>query len=250
MISANAILDPVFMPLLKINPLLAIAVISFIITFIMTLIYKWMTDQKKMKELKDKLTSFQKEMKEARNDQKRILEINKEMMKINGEYMRHTMKPMLISWIPILIIFAWMATNLAYYPIAPGQEFNATLKFASGTTGEVKISAFPEGQLQILDSDVRQIENNMVTWNMKGEEGLYTLNFDFENKTYDKEVIITTGTKYITPVKKIGGELLSIEISNEPVKVNLFGLHLSWFWTYFILALIFNSVLRKLIKVY
>ncbi|MCX6709748.1 MAG: EMC3/TMCO1 family protein [Candidatus Woesearchaeota archaeon] len=249
MITANAILDPVFMPILKISPLLAIAAISFLITLIITFIYKWTTNQKLMKELKDKLGSYQQQMKEAKNDQKKLMQMNAEVMKINGDYMKYSLKSTLISWIPILIIFAWMSSNLAYYPIAPGQEFNLTVKFAPGTTGNMSISATPN--LLIAGETTRQIENSMVQWTVLGTEGDYTIDLDFENSTYQKKVKITTGTKYEAPVERGTGKIKSIEVGNKPiVAVNIFGLKLGWFWTYFILAIFFNSMLRKLLKIY
>jgi uncharacterized membrane protein (DUF106 family) len=245
----SSIFDPVFVPLIRISPLLAVVVLSLLITFIMTIIYKYMTNQKRMKEMKDKLNGFQKEIKAAGKDQKRMMEINKEMMMINAEYMKHSLKPMIVSWIPVLLIFAWMSANLAYYPIHPGEAFNATLKFAPGVSGNVTISSFP--QLSIEGSTTKPVENSIAYWALSGNEGSYTLSFSFQNRSYEKKVKISSGTGYENPVTKLAGNITSIEISNRAMKVVKIGnFSMGWFWSYFILALLFNTILRKIMKVY
>ena len=44
------LLNPVLYPLLEINSLLAILIVSFLITLLITLVYKYTTDQKKLKQ--------------------------------------------------------------------------------------------------------------------------------------------------------------------------------------------------------
>ncbi|MEM0230974.1 MAG: EMC3/TMCO1 family protein [Candidatus Woesearchaeota archaeon] len=243
-------LDDGLSQMIRFSPLITVILFSILITFIMTLIYKYATDQKRMKELKERLSQLQKEAKNAGSDTKKLMKINSEMMSINGEYMRHSLKPMLISWIPIILIFAWMSANLAYEPIIPGQPFNVTLSFKSGVSGEVSLNATP--QLQVLDGNItREIQNGKARWLLSGEEGVYNLTFTFGNVSYEKRVIITSGTKYENPITKLSGNITSIEIGNAPRKViKLGGFSMGWFWSYFIFALIFNSLFRKLMKVY
>jgi uncharacterized membrane protein (DUF106 family) len=245
----NAVFDPIFVPIIRFSPLIAVILLSVIISLIMTLIYKYTTNQKRMKELKEKLDGYQKELKESKNDQKRMMAINSDMMKVNAEYMKQSIKPMLVSWIPVILIFGWMSANLAYEPIMPGQDFNATLKFLPGTTGTATISSVPA--LEIIGSAAQEIQNSRITWNLKGQEGNYTVYFDFRNRTYDKKIIITQGTKYEVPATNLKGDLASIEISNKPLLViNFWFIRMNWFWAYFVLALVLNSVLRKLMHVY
>jgi len=247
----SSFLNQIFSQLIEFSPLLAVFVLSFIITLIMTLIYKYTTDQKRMKELRERLGQLQKEAKAAASDPKKMMKINSEMMTINGEYMKHSLKPMLISWIPVILIFAWMSANLAYEPIMPGQEFNITLKFRNGIGGEVGISSSPA--LTIVEGDyVQQIKNGTAQWLLRGDEGLYTLTFTFQNKSYEKKVLITNRAEYEPPITQIGNSnLTAIEIGNRPRKVIQIGkFGMGWFWAYFIFALILNSILRKIMKVY
>jgi len=97
-----------FEEILLTNPKLSIIVIAFLITFVMTLITKNFTDQKKMKALKEKQKEMQKKLKEAHGDTAKMAQINKEMMSATLELTKLSFKPMLFTYIPLLIFFLWL----------------------------------------------------------------------------------------------------------------------------------------------
>src|SRR3989344_1774334 len=136
----ESLLDPVFSPLLQLHPLWGIAIISLILTWIITLVYKWVTDQKLMKELKDDIKSVQKEMKEFKDNPAKVMEIQKKAMEKNMQYMMHSFKPMIFTLIPILIIFGWLNLHFAYEPLLPDAPFTVAALFDPGFAGNVTLS--------------------------------------------------------------------------------------------------------------
>ena len=62
--------------LVKMPPLYAILIISAFASLVITVAYKFLTDQKRMKELKDKLKESQQKMKEyqKKNNMKKLLQ--------------------------------------------------------------------------------------------------------------------------------------------------------------------------------
>ena len=76
----NNILDPIFSPILNFPPLIGIIVMSFVVTVIITLIYKLVTDQEVMKTLKGDMKHFQKEMKKLKDNPKKMMEVQKKAM--------------------------------------------------------------------------------------------------------------------------------------------------------------------------
>lgn len=241
----NPILDPVFGILLKLSPFWGIFIITLIVTLITTLIYKKTTDQEVLKTIREDMKSIRKEMEEFKHDAKKVAELQKKSLEKSMIQMRQSMRPMLITMIPVLIIFAWFSTNLAYYPIQPDQNFSVTLMFNDKITGDVEIIA-PEN-IKLIRNTKQEILNNKVIFDMTGNDGDYNLEFLFSNKTYTKDVLITKERKYKDPQELINDENLKyILVSNEPVRV----LGLSWFWAYFIMAVLFNGLLRKILKVH
>ena len=89
------------------NPL-NLLIISFILTGLITLAYKYLSDQKKMKELKTEMKDMQKKMKEFKSQPDKVMSMQKDAMKKNMEYMKHSMKPTLYTFVPIIIIFGWL----------------------------------------------------------------------------------------------------------------------------------------------
>lgn len=89
------------------NPKISLAVISVVVTFIATLAHKHLTDQEHMKNLKKRQKEIQKELKGCK-DEKILKELNSEMLKLTGVMMKSSFRPMFVTIIPFLILFAWI----------------------------------------------------------------------------------------------------------------------------------------------
>lgn len=104
----DPVLNPVLEPLMSIPNPWNLLILSFLITLVMTLLYKFLTDQKLMKELKDEMKELQKEMKMLKDSPEKMMEVQKRAMERNMKYLFQSLKPTLITFIPILIIFEWI----------------------------------------------------------------------------------------------------------------------------------------------
>lgn len=90
------------------NPKASVITISFLITLIMTLFTKKFTNQKRMKELKEIQKSCQIKLKDNKGNIKAQSEIQKQMMGCSMELMKHSFKPMLFTFLPLIILFWWI----------------------------------------------------------------------------------------------------------------------------------------------
>jgi len=104
--------------LIQANPKLSIILISFLVTVFITIVRYYMTDKEKMKEIKERQKELRREMKEFRDDPEKIMELNKQLMADMPEQMRMSFKPMLITLIPLLIVFGWMKATYALTAIS------------------------------------------------------------------------------------------------------------------------------------
>lgn len=245
----EGLLAPIFDPLLKLPILAVVLIMSFLITLITTIIYKYTTNQSLMKDLKDEMKAFQKEMKELKSDPKKMMEVQKKAMQTNMKYMSHSMRSMLFTFIPIILIFGWMNANLAYLPVMPDQQFITTVQFDDSVTGQVEL-VLPNG-ISTTDNLTKDISKE-VKWVLTGKEGNYNIEYKVGSKSYDKEVVITRGQKYIAPVKVVkDGTVRQISIDHQKIQVlNIVGWKLGWLGSYIIFSIIFSAILRKLFKVY
>ncbi|MEM4336745.1 MAG: EMC3/TMCO1 family protein [Candidatus Woesearchaeota archaeon] len=233
--------------LLVLSPLVLILGVSFIITLISVLAYKFLTNQQRMKEIKDGMKKYQADMKKHRNNPKKLAEIQAKAMQDNIEYMKHSFKPMIFTLLPIIIIFGWLNSHLAYSPIKPGEEFSVSVSPAI----DFNFSVVP--QIEIID---KEIINDTAIIKMRGGEGEYIMYFETPSGIQSAELIISEKQRYSNPkvfFKK--GDIRSVLISNKKMKpfgekFNIFGYQPGWFAVYFVTTLLFSSVLRKILKVY
>ena len=107
--------NSIFGTLIVWNPLTGLLVISFILTLIISLSYKFLTDQKELKQHKEEVEILQKELKGLKDDPKKMMDKQSELMKKNLGMMKHQIKPMLFTFIPLIIIFGWL--RVTYEPL-------------------------------------------------------------------------------------------------------------------------------------
>ncbi len=248
----DSLFDPVLKPLLNLSPFWGVMVISLAISLLITLAYKYFTDQKEMKRLKELQKDFQKRMKELREHPEEMLKVQKEAMKSNMEYMKHSLKATLITILPILLIFGWMNAHLMYEPIFPGERYSVTAEFGKGVTGEAEL-IINEGT-ELL-SEAKQEINGPVTWNLKSTGGEHFLDVKTKNDQQTKKVLITKELDYEPSFTSYeNSEIAKIQINYNKLRpmgeVSLFGWQPGWLGLYIISSIIFSIVLRKLLNIY
>jgi uncharacterized membrane protein (DUF106 family) len=260
------------------GPFLTFLIISFIASFLVTIIYKLFTNQILMKQLKDDIKKHQDEMRSIKDTQK-LLEIQKKAMDVNMKYMMESFKPTFITFIPIILLFWWIAGNIASAQIMPNEEFGIDVGFSKGVSGYVNVS--PQQGIVVLSDTLQQINQSFVTkgktniptavFRFKGDVGEYTLRFDYEKRSYEKKVIISNDWNYAMPELKKGGSIVDflslkkeqslpkegpveyIKIIQRPVhpfgeNFTIFGWKPGWVATYIIFSLIISMLLRKILN--
>jgi uncharacterized membrane protein (DUF106 family) len=255
----ETLLDPVFSPLLKLPAFFSILIISFLISLIITLVYKYVTDQTMMKDLKMRQKEFQKKMKALRKEPEKMMKVQKEAMEVNMQYMKQSFKPTLITFLPIIIIFGWLNANMAFEPIMPGQEFTQTLIFQQGYDGDEVSVSVPDG-VDVVGPMVKEVKASNAVFRFEAEEGDYLLVFEHDGERYDKEMTVSSEKRY-APVRKLFKKkpVKEIMASNDKlIAVNISGLdegglskgRIGWLGTYIIFSIVFSIGLRKLLKIY
>lgn len=110
----DSMLSGVFAPLLGMNPVIGLFIFAAFISFVLTLPYKFLLDQKKVRELKEKTKEIQKQIKEAqKTDQKKANELLTEMLALSNKQMLSNFKPMLPGMMLVVILLPWLASAFA-----------------------------------------------------------------------------------------------------------------------------------------
>jgi uncharacterized membrane protein (DUF106 family) len=251
-VALEQLLDPIMRPLLNLDPILAVAIVAFIVSVIITVIYKFTTNQNLMKQLKDEMKEFQKEMKELREHPEEMMKVQKKAMETNMKYMMQSFKSTIFTILPIILIFGWMNANYAYESISPEEQFQIGFDFAKGSMGNVSVYA-PEG-IEVIGDKTQDIINDKALFTFKGNEGDYienrSLKFEYNQRLFFKDIIITNSQEYAKKQELIkDSNLKSITIDYKK-KVILPVINWGWLGTYIIFSIVFSMLLRRWLKVY
>lgn len=242
--------------------------VALLMSVISILAYKLVTDQKKMKSIQEQQKQIRVDMKKYKDNPEKVMRLQKTAMQLSMEIMPQTFKSMMVTIIPMLLIFNWLGSTFAYEAINPGEVFSVTVEFEKSAFGDIEL--FSSKGVENLSPGLQQITGNAVTWELKGDEGQHNLEYKYGEETYKQEVVISEGKDYINPklekVRKIfflvpigdgipeESNIKSITTELQPVKplgsFSIFGWKPGWLGVYIISSFIFSMLLRKVFKVY
>ncbi|HKZ49750.1 MAG TPA: EMC3/TMCO1 family protein [Candidatus Nanoarchaeia archaeon] len=92
--------------ILQQNALLSIIGISAALALGSTLVYKFATDQALVKAIREEVKKIQVEMKENKGNPQKLAELQNKVMPLNLKLMSQSFRPMLITIVPFIILFA------------------------------------------------------------------------------------------------------------------------------------------------
>ncbi len=95
-------------PILALPEPFGLLILTFIITLVTTLAYKYFTDQKQMEQLKGEMKEIQNQLKDSNESTEKKMALQKTVLEKNMHYMKQSFKPMLITFLPIIILFGWL----------------------------------------------------------------------------------------------------------------------------------------------
>lgn len=233
-------------PFLSLPSLTAVLIVSFLLSLGINIAYKYLTDQKLMKRLKEEISDIQKNARGMPPE--KAMGMQKKAFEVNMEYLKHSLKPTLFTMIPVLLIFLWMGAHYAYVPLHPDTIFSTTIVLEPGTIGEAEI--LPQQGIEIVGENKKTFNNGTVSFTLKGEEGNYLIEYLVSGQKYNKEVLITQEQSYAASSEKLAGNVeIKIDYQKNEL-LNIFGWRMGWLATYIISSLIFSIALRKIMNLY
>lgn len=110
--TVNGILDPSFGKLISWNLILGFAIVVGVLAFLLTLVQKYTTDQKSLKELKKEQKILQEEMKKYKDHPEKLLELQKKQFEFLPRTMDLTATSILYTIVPMILLFKWFGAIL------------------------------------------------------------------------------------------------------------------------------------------
>ena len=249
----DPILNPFLLPLASMSPLFSLLALSFVLSLVITVVYKYTTDQTLMKSLKDELKGFQDQMKDAGEDTSELMRIQKLAMEKNFEFMKHSMKSTLFTIIPLILIFGWMGAAFDTAPIMHDETFVIDAFFSEGVTGTATLELGPNSEFARSSTTSVDITEGEASWSLRSKD-TDTLTVSYESLSVPIEVIVSDEFYPTEDTISGQGDIASINIAYPDLSplgnLNLFGWTPGWLAIYIISSIIFNLGLRKLMNLH
>lgn len=94
-----------------INSLVTIILISLVLNISITLTYKFFTNKDVLDAINKKVKENIEDAKKNKDNPQKMIEIQRQTLKLNMKKMKHSFKPLLITIIPIIIVFRWVGST-------------------------------------------------------------------------------------------------------------------------------------------
>jgi len=265
----SKIFEIIFIPFQNINPWYGMIVISLLTGILMLYVFKLTSDQEGIKKAKNKIKAHLLEMRLYKNDLITSFKAQGNILVSNFKYMRHSVKPLLVMIIPILLIIIHSNFWFAYDPLDINEKALLKIKLSEEyTPSNFDIKIIGNDFINIETPPVRIDDEHEIAWRFSAlKQGVHEIEIQAGEKSLTKSVSIgQRPLSKISPLKKrksIMNELLypvekpldknspvkSIEISYPTSGLRIFGMNIHWIISFFILSIIFGFSLKGLFGV-
>lgn len=226
--------NAIFQPVLALGPYTALIVFSAALAGIFSLIYWFLLDIEKADRLKEKISSKQEAMKEARKeeDSDEATSYMQETMQLNQKLMLLNFKPMIATMVFVALIFPWLSTTFS--PAIPLESenglYNGELEFG-GESVPLTVENNSEMILR-LDNQEAQLGETVEAYGIKWEFNSFRESNGGITSIHDGTVV-----------------RMSAEFIQLPVSIPFAGTALNWLGFYIIVAMPLTFIFRKLLGV-
>jgi uncharacterized membrane protein (DUF106 family) len=103
----HMILNPSLGKLLAFNKYLGMILIAAILNLAITLLQKFTIDKETMKEIKKEQKELKESMKKYKGHPEKLMELNQKQFELIGKSLPLTMRPIIFTSIPFILLFRW-----------------------------------------------------------------------------------------------------------------------------------------------
>jgi uncharacterized membrane protein (DUF106 family) len=114
--SIHYVLDPSAGALLSWNLNFGMLIVVLVITILTTIVQKYATDQKTLKEMRKEQKEIQNQMKEFKNHPEKLMELQKKQFAMMPRQMKLSMRSIVYTGIPFILFFRWFQDYFSALP--------------------------------------------------------------------------------------------------------------------------------------
>ncbi len=220
----------VFYPLLSLDSVYAVAIISFFLSLVFVIANKMLVNQDKLRHVKKEMKKIQEEIKKARkkNNEKEMSKLWEKSMKMNHQQLTMVLKPMVVSMLLIFMVFPWMKFTYGDV-ISPVNGSSAVFEYM-GHENEFSLDYKPDDAVAIRDMASGNLYAPGDTVILFGRE--WIIGFDPPKDDDSPPTVVFSSMKV-----------------KLPVSIPFVGDVVGWLGFYILMSIPSTIILRKLLGV-
>jgi len=255
-------------PFKNIDPIWSLTLFSLLIAVLMLIVFRYTSDQQKIREAKSKIRAYIFELSLFKDDIGIVLSAQKNIFIHNLRYIKYALKPMLFMIIPVAIILIQLESWYGHRPLKPEETAIVSLKLKYGVDPIPDIALSAGDGVNIETPPLRIPEEREVDWRIRAQEpGAHELKFKMPGQDVSQNVIVSAdGLAQISPMVSAsdtrdvllnpalkplpeGSIVEHIKIDYPAKSIEIYKWHVHWLVVVFLLSIVFGFALKGLFRV-
>jgi len=264
----NRFFDGIFYPFVSLNPWVAMVVVCLLTALFMLFIYRYTSNQKGIREAKDKIKAHFLELRLFKDDFRLLMRAQGRMLRYNFVYMKHSLRPLMVMILPLIIVIVQLNFRFGFRPLQPEEKFIAVVKlseFPPLRSMDISLEA-PEG-LEVETPALRIESLHEMDWRLRAKEpGEFELRIWVGEELFTKRVIVSDKLSQLStrrvsrsffreflypsePPLPSFSPVSYIEVRYPSGNLNLGGWNIHWLVVFFVLSIVFGFSLKGIFRV-
>jgi uncharacterized membrane protein (DUF106 family) len=210
--------------------MLVILIFSIVILLVINLLYRLLIDQDEIVEIKKRIKDLEKESKQFKDDREKTKEYFSKIMDEQKKISKMSLKPMLVSFIVIIIFLPFLSTMYIDHPVAMQPMPNSTVSEGNVTLTNTYFVLKDNNTINVLNYSDRSLVTSCDESCLQEIDGKHWK--IYSEKVNDRDVV------------KFNDVVIT-----SPVNIPIIGKELGWIWWYIILSIPLSILIKKLMGV-
>jgi len=255
-------------PFESISPLWVLSLVSVMTGLLMLLIFRYTSDQQRIRETKNAIKAHLLELWLFRDDLRIMLSAQGQILRLNGRYLRLAMKPMMFLILPVALLLISLEAWFGYRPLRPGEVVIVSMRVSDGKIELLERASLEvNGGLTVETPPLRIPLAKEVDWRIRATAvGTHTLQVKVLNHTVEKPLVVSDKLIPVSPRRvldsfwnKLLNPMEPPIPSDSPVeqiavhyparKIEVFGWEMHWIAIFFIISVVSVLSLKGLFRV-
>lgn len=251
------------------NPWVAMIVVSLLTALLMLFVYRYTSNQKGIKKVKNKIKAHLLEIRLYKDSMSISLQAQGRILLANFKYIALNFRPLLVMIVPVMLIIIQLNFWFGYDSLKPGQSTLLKVKLEESYNPlQQNIVLEPSPGIKIETDPLRIEEDSEVNWRISPQsKGSHDLSIVIGSQSITKTLASELKPlSQISPIRynhNFLNNLLypvekpiqkdmpvkSIEVIYPAGYLNFFGLNVHWLIAFFVLSIIFGFAFKGFMKV-